>query len=76
MAARGSIALGTRRLLAKLSLVTWWAAAIAPRATPTPWEPWETKAQPPITSFDSVKGPSVTVGFPPEKVTRAPIEGG
>src|SRR6202140_3380941 len=31
---------------------------------------------PPITSFASVKGPSVTLGLPPAKVTRAPIEGG
>src|SRR5712692_9048907 len=31
---------------------------------------------PPITSFASVKGPSVTFGLPPVNVTRAPIEGG
>src|SRR5713226_5702436 len=29
-----------------------------------------------MTSFASVKGPSVTLGFPPENETRAPIEGG
>src|SRR5215217_8549630 len=32
--------------------------------------------KPPSTSFASANGPSVTVGTPPGKVTRAPIDGG
>src|SRR6266404_3136756 len=36
----------------------------------------QTCALPICTSLASAKGPSVTVGFPPENVTRAPIEGG
>src|SRR5258708_12671180 len=31
---------------------------------------------PAVTSFGSVKGPAVTLGLPPENVTRAPIDGG